>query len=78
MTFRVSARSDHLAVPGKRTPRFVVRILTVSGLFATSEARVELNLDGQLYVFRPTGPDASTLERYWHVFDLVKPAAPIR
>lgn len=57
---------------GSERYRFVVRIFNGIGTFATSEARVELNLDGQLYVFRPTGPDASTLERYWHVFDLVK------
>lgn len=52
--------------------RFVVHIYYGTGTFATSEARVELNINGQLHVFTPTGSDASSTSRYWHVFDLVK------
>ncbi|MBK8970086.1 MAG: hypothetical protein IPM37_01485 [Hahellaceae bacterium] len=51
---------------------FQVHIYAGTGTFATSEARVELNINGQLHVFTPTGSDASSTSRYWHAFDLVK------
>lgn len=49
--------------------RYLVHHYSGSENIKTSEARVELNLQGQRHVFTP--PQNSDAQRYWAVFDLV-------
>jgi uncharacterized protein YfaP (DUF2135 family) len=50
--------------------RYIVHHFTGSGNIASSPARVELNLRGQIYVFSPGNAEGENTLKYWHVFNI--------
>ncbi len=56
--------------PHAGTYRYVVKLYSGSGTIASSPARVELNLRGNIYVFSPTQASGDQSDRHWHVFNI--------
>src|SRR5690606_28454060 len=50
--------------------RYIVHHFSGSGNIASSPARVELNLRGQIYVFSPSNAEGENTLKYWHVFNI--------
>lgn len=56
--------------PHAGTYRYVVKLYSGSGTIASSPARVELNLRGNIHVFSPAQASGDQSDRYWHVFNI--------